>query len=125
MKEMTKVEKRFIKSCNWYVLLHDFNNDKIIRWNIFESSKFSEAVVELLREYKSLENFIASLDSIAMWCFWGQVEYEIFVKGVICKNNNVNKISVYEQLELNIGILAKYIIDQWNKRPYVRNKIEY
>lgn len=98
----------------WYVLLHDFNKDKIISYNIFNNSKLDKELKELKENYISKENFVSELDKILRWCFWSQSEYEIMVGDLFEKDlDKYEKIDVYQQLKPNLNTLANYIIYQW------------
>ena len=98
----------------WYVLLHDFNKDKIISYNIFNNSKLDKELKELKENYISKENFVSELDRILRWCFWSKSEYEIVVGDLFEKDlDKYEKIDVYQQLKPNLNTLADYIIYQW------------
>lgn len=98
----------------WYVLLHDFNKDKIIFYNIFNNSKLDKELKELKENYISKENFVSELDRILRWCFWSKSEYEIVVGDLFEKDlDKYEKIDVYQQLKPNLNTLADYIIYQW------------
>ena len=99
----------------WYVLLHDFNKDKIISYNIFNNSKLDKELKELKENFISKENFVSELDKILRWCFWSKSEYEIVVGDLFEKDlDKYEKIDVYQQLKPNLNALADYIINQWN-----------
>lgn len=98
----------------WYVLLHDFNKDKVISYNIFNNSKLDKELKELKENYISKENFVSELDKILRWCFWSKSEYEIVVGDLFEKDlDKYEKIDVYQQLKPNLNTLADYIIYQW------------
>lgn len=98
----------------WYVLLHDFNKNKVISYNIFNNSKLNEGLKELEESYISKENFISELDRLLRWCFWSKSEYEIMVGDLFEKDlDKYEKIDVYQQLKPNLNVLANYIIYQW------------
>lgn len=98
----------------WYVLLHDFNKDKVISYNIFNNSKLDKELKELKENFISKENFVSELDKILRWCFWSKSEYEIVVGDLFEKDlDKYEKIDVYQQLKPNLNTLADYIIYQW------------
>jgi hypothetical protein len=41
----------------WYVYYHDFNVQKIIKWNVFNHGTFAEKVNKLLQENLSRDEF--------------------------------------------------------------------
>ena len=44
-----------------------------------------------------------------------RVEYEIACGSLFDDNSETKKISIYDQVKPNLGVLAKYIIDEYNK----------
>lgn len=98
----------------WYVLLHSFNKDKMISYNIFNNSKLNEELEELKKKFISKEIFISELDRTLRWCFWSKAEYEIMAGDLFEKDlDKYEKIDVYQQLKPNLNALADYIINQW------------
>lgn len=104
----------------YYVLYHEFNNDEIKMWNIFNSSKFNDGVQDLLKNFITFSDFKEKLKSLAIYCFWCKAEYEIICKGWVSKSDREYKIDVYDQIEPNLDMLARYIIDCYNNRPRAR-----
>lgn len=115
---------KWIDNLRWYVLNHDFNANTIERYNIFNNSKLYDFLEKYFKKFITFEDFKEKLRSQLMYCFWSKVEYEIACSGLLAKNDDERyKIDVFYQLELNIDILAKYIIDSYNNRPYARKRI--
>lgn len=108
----------------YYVLCHDFNSDTIEQYNIFDNGKIKDNVKELLENFITFDDFKENLDNLFIWAFAHKVEYEIMVRGMVCKYDKSNKFSIYDQLKPNLEIIARYIIEQWNNRKYGRTKIE-
>lgn len=96
----------------WYVLNYDFNAKKIVNYNIFNSSKLSDGVEKILKEYDGHFNkFVQELESLLKYCFWCKREYEISAGDLWEKDFNAyQRIDVYDQLISNIDILAEYIL---------------
>lgn len=101
------------KKLVWNVLLHDFNSDKIITYNVF-SDEFKE---NLYKEYrkKKINNKLELKEYIKskmMYRYWSRCEYEIAVGGIHSKHpENFEKIDVYYQLEMNLDHIVDYIND--------------
>lgn len=118
----------------WNVFRHDFNRGEIKVWNVFEHGSFSRDVEELLSDssYKSYEDFSERLRRIAQYYFWCKSEHEVVITSLIPYIDNkefdrlnaerekhrylhyvnleVNeKIDIYDQLQLNWDIFAKYV----------------
>ncbi len=97
----------------WYVLNENFNENRIENFNIFNSTRFSKEVEKLLKEFITFNDFVEKLDQALKYAFWSKSEYEILVMGLF--NDKATKIDIYSQIKPNIKILAKYIIDKYNK----------
>ena len=101
------------KKLVWNVLLHDFNSDKIITYNVF-GDEFKE---NLYKEYrkKKINNKIELKEYIKskmMYRYWSRCEYEIAVGGIHSKHpENFEKIDAYYQLEMNLDHIVDYIND--------------
>ena len=101
------------KKLVWNVLLHDFNSDKIITYNVF-SDEFKE---NLYKEYrkKKINNTLELKEYIKskmMYRYWSRSEYEIAVGGLHSKHpENFEKIDAYYQLEMNLDHIVDYIND--------------
>ena len=101
------------KKLVWNVLLHDFNSDKIITYNVF-SDEFKE---NLYKEYrkKKINNKLELKEYIKskmMYRYWSRCEYEIAVGGLHSKHpENFEKIDAYHQLEMNLDHIVDYIND--------------
>ena len=101
------------KKLIWNVLLHDFNSDKIITYNVF-SDEFKE---NLYKEYrkKKINNKLELKEYIKskmMYRYWSRCEYEIAVGGLHSKHpENFEKIDAYYQLEMNLDHIVDYIND--------------
>lgn len=99
------------KKLVWNVLLHDFNSDKIITYNVF-SDEFKE---NLYKEYrkKKINNKLELKEYIKskmMYRYWSRSEYEIAVGGLHSKHpENFEKIDAYYQLEMNLDHIVDYI----------------
>lgn len=99
----------------WYVLNHDFNDDKIVSFNIFNSVSFSQEIDKLLEEFITFDDFKEKLDSALKHSFWSKSEYEIMCSGLFDRNK-AYKISVYDQMKDNVDVLAECIIREHNKK---------
>lgn len=111
------------RDLEWYVLLHDFNTDKIEHYNIFHNANLWSdriGIPKLLKDYATFDNFKKELESLFKYCFWAKSEYEILVSGLI--GDKQYKIDVWEQIKPNLDLIARYIIETYNKRK--RKKIE-
>lgn len=95
---------------SWYVLIYDFNNKKIISYDIFKNSQFSEGL-ENIDFTQSYNDILTDIDRLAKYCFWSKREYEISVGDAFEEDiNKFEKIDVYRQLEPQMRLLTDYIL---------------
>lgn len=107
----------------WYVLLHNFNNDKIVHYNIFNNGNvWNERIglPKILKKYVSFEEFKEDLELIFKYSFQSKMEYEIYASGVSARSETY-KLDVWYQIEPNLDLIARYIIEKYNKHK--RNKL--
>ena len=107
----------------WYALRHDFNEDKVEAFNIFNSINFNYWCEKAIKDYKDYKQFKEDLRGALFYAFGSKVEYEIICAGVVAKHGNEFKIDIYEQVLPNLDILAKYILTEVNKHK--RNKLVF
>jgi len=99
----------------FYVLNYDFNDKRVVNYNIFNNSRLSEGVDHLLEEYITFNDFCEKLDSLLRYCFWSKREYEISVSDAFEQDlNKYEKIDVYRQVAPNVENIAKIAIDYKN-----------
>lgn len=104
-----------LNNLKWYVLIHDFNKDEIIKFNIFDSGRFTKWVGIALKDYDSYGKFKDDVRGALFYAFCSKCEYEIICKGLFSREDNEFKIDVYEQVLPNLDILARYIITEARK----------
>jgi hypothetical protein len=98
----------------YYVLRHDFNENKIVRYNVFYTS-WPE---EIRKKIKS--NKIQSRDDLKDWLskefkyhYWCKSEHEIAVGSLFSKSqDDLEKIDIWYQIELNIDMITDYVISK-------------
>lgn len=117
-----KPSEKWYDDLHWYVLIHDFNEDKIVRHNIFNNIYVHNFIIKYFKKFISFDDFVKELDGTLMYAYWSKSEYEILCRGLYEKYEE-QKLDVYYQLELNIKPLAKYIIDTYNNRPYAKKQL--
>ena len=96
----------------WNVLLHDFNRDEIIKYNIFGKNSPLE-IEKLIKKNKitTYRDFKEKMKSEFMYHYWSRTEYEIIVSG-FCKDAKEYKIDVWTQIEMNFDRVLEYIIGE-------------
>lgn len=100
----------------WNVLLHDFNRDAIVKYNVLEHS--SDLVTKIKDAIKSGD--ITTHDDLKDFVtrklkptYWSRTEYEIMVSGLFSKEK-AQKIDVWYQIEMNLDNLIDYLINKLN-----------
>ena len=91
----------------WYVYYHDFNAQKIIKWNVFNHGTFAEKVNKLLQENLSRDEFADSLKKYLMYYMWSKCEYEIILSPWTGRADDI-KIDVYDQIMMNFDRFVEY-----------------
>lgn len=105
----------------WYVLNYDFNKKKVETFNIFRSITFTKGVQELLNNYITFDDFVEKLKNKIKYSFWSKREYEISVGDAFCKEEELEKWDIANQVLPNIEILANYIINYHNQENDLKN----
>lgn len=96
----------------WNVYYDDSNRKKIIKWNIFDHTRFHADVEELLNQDLSKEDLAKKLDMNLMYYFWSKCEYETCISSWIGISES-EKIDVYDQVKLNWDKFVDYV---WNQK---------
>lgn len=91
----------------WYVYYHDFNAQKIIKWNVFNHGAFKKEINTLLKEKIDKDDFSEKLKREVMYYFWSNCEYEIILPPWIGRAD-VTKIDIYDQIVMNFGRFVDY-----------------
>ena len=97
----------------WYVMLHDFNKDKIVKYNVLEYDYLIDSLKKAVKKkeitnYDELNEFVKRK---LMAQFWSRTEYEILVSGLHTRVEP-EKIDVWYQLEMNLDNLCEYLNDK-------------
>lgn len=101
----------------WYVLRHDFNKRKIVRYNVLENWEDDIKSARKKKKFNNRETLKEWLKREFMYYFWSKSEHEIAVGGLSSKYpEEFEKIDIWYQLELNLDIITDYIIKEMNFR---------
>ena len=96
----------------WYVYLEDFNNKKIIKYNIFNHYGFCQDLKDIIKKIKNKDKFSEKIKRSTMYYFWSKCEYEILITTWIGRKDfKDEKVDVYDQLQLNWDAFINYIWD--------------
>lgn len=106
----------------WYVLNHDFDSDKIVSFDIFRNVRFKQDVNKLLEEFVTFDDFKEKLDNALKYSFLSKAEYEMMCSGLFDRNK-AYKIDVYSQVVPNLDILARYIIEEYDRKLVERESL--
>ena len=118
------MNKEFLNKLKWYVLNHDFNKKEIVNYNIFNNHYMYHDTIKYLKEFITYDDFKEKVRGTLFYAFNSKAEYEIKCGGLLSKEDEeFDKISVYDQVIPNLDILCKYIINEWNNRPYARKEV--
>ena len=116
-------KSKFENELCYYAWNMNFNTDSFEKINVLRHSYIQKWLREYLsKEYNKFEDFVKELDTILRCYYSGDINYEFMAKN-LSDNAKEYKVNVYDQLKLNIPIMAKYIIEVWNKHKRENNKI--
>ena len=120
----------------FYVLNYDFNNKKVINFNIFNNILVQERAEKAVKKYlRSPKNFtytpynnneeilygfdalVKELDRTIAWQEYGRREYEISVGDAFETDcNKLKKLDCYQQTKPNMVIIAHEVIRQYKEQ---------
>ena len=98
----------------WYVLFHDFNTDKIVKYNVLEHCDYLVDSVKKAIKKKEVQTYNEFKDFISRKFkaqYWSRTEYELLVSGLVTRKE-AEKIDIWYQLEMNLDNLCEYLIDK-------------
>ena len=104
----------------WNVYYDDSTRKKIIKWNIFNHTKFRKDVGELLNQDLSKHDFANNLDRDLMYYFWHKCEYETSISSWIGTSES-EKIDIYDQVKMNWDKFVDYV---WSQNTKENNKMK-
>lgn len=94
----------------WNVYRHDFNNDEIKKFNIFDHWRFNEDVARALKRDLNRNDFSRHLRSHLFYFFCTKCEYEILISPWIGNKENVaTKVDVFDQVMMNFDVFVDYV----------------
>lgn len=110
---MNKIEDRL----QFYVLNYDFNNHKVVNYNIFNNIHVYESTLKLIKDYRkkkySFEEFVEELIKIVQWQEWSRREYEISVGDAFETDlNKFEKWDCFKQFKPNAEMFAHYLLNE-------------
>lgn len=97
----------------WNVYRENFNNNSIIKYNIFNHNGFAKEINELLKENTTKDEFAEQLKWSLRYYFWGKSEYEVVI---------TSWVTYIDREELNrINNEYEEYNDKWGYYPYKIN----
>lgn len=98
-----------IKNSNleWYVLRWDFNNKKVVNYNILEG--LAEDIAREVRSKSLYDKSILKeyLKTVFMYNYWSKTECEFFVSDL--HGDDYEKIDMWRQIEPNLDRIVDYV----------------
>lgn len=99
------------KKLEFYVLNDDFNNKKIVKYNVLSRLDLDDIKKKLknktIHDYASFKEYI---DKEFKYYYRSRSEYEILVGGLFSKN--YEKIDIYTQAVMNLDLIVKYVLEE-------------
>ena len=109
-----RINNKEVILIEWYVYYHDFNAQKIIKWNVFNHGTFKNEVNKILQEKLNKDNFSEKLKREVMYYFWSKCEYEIILSPWTGRADDI-KIDIYDQIMMNWNSFVGYMWSLKNK----------
>lgn len=100
-------------SMTWNVYYHNFNQNKIEIYNIFDHGGFNKGVKEILNKCKTKEELAEELRMELNYYFWSRAEWEAAIKPW-CGGGDYRgiRIDVCDQVMLNFDVFVDYVIER-------------
>lgn len=103
----------------WNVYYHNFNQNKIEVFDIFNYYNFYRDVKELLWIHKTKNRFAENLKKELSYYFRSRAEWETVIKPWCGGDYEGIKIDVYDQIMLNWDLFVDYC---WNFREAIEEQ---
>ena len=94
------------------VLRYDFNNKKIVKYNVLWKS-LPEELAKLIRSKKitNRDELYTYLKREFRYYYWCRAEHEVLIGGIHLKDiGELEKIDIFSQIELNLDLIVNYIM---------------
>ena len=94
----------------WNVLNYDWNEKKIVNYDVIKQDLIDD-IVKAYRK-KEITKYNELKECIRKWAFYhyrSRCEYEIAVGDLMAKEEDLEKIDIYRQIEMNLDRLTEYI----------------
>ena len=89
-------------------------NGKIKVYNLFQHSRFSDEVKQLLLQHKTKDEFAEELKKATLYYFNRKSEWEVIIEPTFAKEPTETIIDAYSQISNNWNIFVDYV---WNAVP--------
>ena len=105
----------------WYAYYYNYNDDKIVPFNVFEHGRFYEDCQKNARKNsKDYDKFCEQLRTDAMYYYWSKCEWELVLSPWTPRKERCDiKIDVWDQVKLNWEQFCLYV---WEHGPELRRK---
>lgn len=95
------------------VLHYDWNSKKVINYNVLARLDLEKIRKKILKkEISNYDEFKEYLQREFVYYFMSKSEYEIMVGDLMCREDSFKKIDAYRQIEMNLDLITKYIINE-------------
>lgn len=97
----------------WNVLRYDINKHEIVNSNAFYSDTPQKIAKEIrkgiIKNKQDLKNW---LNVEFLYHYWCKSEHEVLIGGLFDETENMEKIDVYRQLNMNLDRITDYVIQE-------------
>lgn len=93
----------------FYAMVYEWNEHKIKYTNIIRED-ILQALEKMIKKGAKKDELKERLESLLKYHYWSKSEYEIMVGDLFCKEDELEKIDVWFQIEPNINLILDNII---------------
>ena len=95
----------------WYVLRYDTSTRKIINYNVLNYLNIEDLHKRVVKkkEIQNIEELKDYLRSKMFYNFRSRAEHEIIVSGRFAKENEIEIIDAFRQIEMNLDQMTEYV----------------
>ena len=96
------------------VIVEDWNKKEFTSYDVMPYLMQCYEETRKKDKPKTFDEFKEFVRSKSMYQFWSRCEYEIVLKSLFGKSTEETKIDVYYQINMNIDVVTKLLIENIN-----------
>lgn len=93
----------------FYAMVYEWNEHKIKYTNIIQED-ILQALEKMIKKEVKRGELKERLESLLKYHYWSRAEYELMVGDLFCKEEELEKIDIWFQIEPNVDLILDNII---------------